>query len=1242
MKKTLIILAALSMPVISRGAPFTADENTLLLSNFEQSTRHADYSLGWNKFAGSGARLTEGYYGKGIDLRGYSYSSEKLGTDDYTAYYTGWGFYPDGNINYRQGTLECWVKLNARGDNFLNAFITRTVKHEKGHYTGTRIGLNTNNLNFLIPFFNGEYREGRINFKQVKGFRKNLSEGWHHFALCWSPGEAAIYLDGRIVAAWDMTGKQGMAIVANPVRYLQMADCVIDDLRISDIVRYPKDFEPNWKDGKRPADAFTGVSDVQRFPQKTEAPFRLNSLPQNAAKPVKFQNIPGEFDQATGRLTDRNGAFGLRLFEGLDRKESAAPVCENFKDDGKQLAFTQNFGTVTAANKLKAKGSDTVEWEITLENRSKREQWLEPILTIPVTFHAKEIFDGTEIRQDLRFQRYRDTYRCTLPLTAASSDKEFISVGLDPSWPYNDLINIWQPGASAAIAQGTRVALSPGEKFTMKFLVSQGGNGKFGALEAVDRYHQLFPEFYRLNPQVTKYSYLPATQYLTSSPYINMQRRGYAGGYWGHGPSHTKGDEYGTEEFWGMTKYQQEKSWNHAARMEKMWGSLQGLRECILYDNKHSFDQGYAVRRFHTNPDQMPEWLVKELWPECKPNDDPLCFGQYYMPISGLLTINEYNTPLGKHINDQMLKYFNHGMKNYSPGWINDMGTSGALFRFNDEIAQKTNGRSFSADLGTFVRSPMGRQQRYQIINDLESNGYKVSIWSDGAWFSYTVQAFSSALAVEGSVFFENLTGNGAALEHSRNMLGEKPITAMSDLNQYGMERLGVPPEVLKDPKAFRDFLRFHFDQLVLYALEQGIQLDPGSYLWGKQKMLELQPLLIDSTVNGRKLISGGVINQPLWLKRGGSGFDTVLMAGNYRNRSENAKMVFYPQYFGGAFIPVNYFGGKCTSEIGTDGVHLAAIVGPRDVAAWKIAAFWDGAGKVKTTSSFEGDGLSMSLELQLENSGPGILRMNPFAPLYEVENLELDGVKVNGSEVKMPAGKHVVKASYRNQVLKFTSGTWNRVELFKGTDTNFKLIASKGHIHKAAIRTWQMGFERGTADFFTDFARQYDWEDGVRGNTRLPEFIDQYDPSYAGWQIALESNSDVNGCFIQPEKRLISIKGRTQGEVRRAAVVLLRLLDRKYPMAGPLIPLEGHGGPFNRGTALPFEKILRGAGNAVLFKNLNDPDFLLKPLLNSEYEPLYSGNDFTGKYSFKVSPFLFEPTYNDNFVYGYSGKGDE
>jgi hypothetical protein len=49
-----------------------------------------------------------------------------------------------------------------------------------------------------------------------------------------------------------------------------------------------------------------------------------------------------------------------------------------------------------------------------------------------------------------------------------------------------------------------------------------------------------------------------------------------------------------------------------------------------------------------------------------------------------------------------------------------------------------------------------------------------------------------------------------------------------------------------------------------------------------------------------------------------------------------------------------------------------------------------------------------------------------------------------------------------------------------------------------------------------------------------------------------------------------------------------------------------------------------------------------LKPLLNAEYEDLYADGDFTGRYRLKAMPFLFEPTYDDNFVYGYEGKGDQ
>jgi len=45
---------------------------------------------------------------------------------------------------------------------------------------------------------------------------------------------------------------------------------------------------------------------------------------------------------------------------------------------------------------------------------------------------------------------------------------------------------------------------------------------------------------------------------------------------------------------------------------------------------------------------------------------------------------------------------------------------------------------------------------------------------------------------------------------------------------------------------------------------------------------------------------------------------------------------------------------------------------------------------------------------------------------------------------------------------------------------------------------------------------------------------------------------------------------------------------------------------------------------------------------LRREYEGLYAdGNmDFAGKYRLRAAPYIFEPTFGDDFVHGYSGPG--
>lgn len=95
----------------------------------------------------------------------------------------------------------------------------------------------------------------------------------------------------------------------------------------------------------------------------------------------------------------------------------------------------------------------------------------------------------------------------------------------------------------------------------------------------------------------------------------------------------------------------------------------------------------------------------------------------------------------------------------------------------------------------------------------------------------------------------------------------------------------------------------------------------------------------------------------------------------------------------------------------------------------------------------------------------------------------------------------------------------------------------------------------------------------------------------------------------------------------------VLRLVDRKYPHIGRFFPLKYHDGDE------PWSKLDRDETKA-FFAGFADPKFLVKPILRAEHEDLYAdGNlDFTGRYELRFSPWVYEPTYADDYVYGYEG----
>ncbi len=1266
-------------PALAEYREFEPDEYTLFLAHFE-TLEKADYATGISSFAGTGARLTEGYYGSGIDLCVYEMEKDFLTRcTNFTPYYSGWGFHARGNVDPAQGTFECWFKLPDPkapkfhgSNNFLNAEAARSVRHpqNKDLYIGFGITLNTTSIRYFLPTLAGNCFTGNIAFAKIDGFSRSLNpDNWHYFALTWSQGETAIWIDGRPLASFDMSGQLGLVLLDNPVRYLSMFDCIIDELRISNTARYTVDFEPGWRDGKRPAYAFTGNPSVVRYdtkPLSAAVPCLFERPSKVRTARMKFPGFEMAFARSNGQMVDFridgqacvSSANGLLLYSGLERRPLAPRALRKWKADRKYLRFEQVFEDSISANNDLSVDNGTLVWRVTLKNGGKTEAWLEPLMSIPAPpMKIDEFFDGCEPRRSIHIPRHRQEYFLTLPFVAAAGDRRFIGVGIDPHTDINDIVSEWIPaGKSGVLRQGTKIALSPGESFTYKFYIVKGASD-FGVLDAIAAYHALFPDLYRMKPDVPVYSYLPATQDFTYYKYPDMKRMGYTGGLWGHGPGHDKGDEYGTAEWWNNSKFMNDYHYSsYTLRLEKMWKDLPSLRKLIPLYFGQAYNNYYPVRRAHICPDLTPEYIINELWPGHTPNEDPLCMGQYYSgKLFGAWIVNEYNTPLGKHFREQTLKYFD-AIKSFSPGFINDFSHAGSFYRHNDSIAQVTPGRSFSRDLGTFVRKDKGRRQRYEAVNNTVANGHRGTFWSDGGIYSHVLTASSASIVIEGAGIYKDLTGplEGPLLP-GRFLIGEKPFSSMTKYIDL-WTGLYVKPEMFT-PETLRDLYRYCDEQLSLFCIKYGVTLDPAAYFWGRQVMWERVPVIVEGTVLGRKIVPAARAKEPLWVRRSGEGLNTFFVIGNITPGNATTNLQVLNRYFPGAPLLAAYYGGEIKHAVAEDITTVQNItVEPRGLAAFKTAAILQTAGAAQAVTRFSGDGITLKLEIDISASEGGTLNISDFGPVYVVES-----IRVNGSpaapdrQVSVLRSPMKIEVSYRARSIAFNTEDWTAVELIKDGSTNFCIVADK---EKDARRDEDApsflndvyglpvpltGFQQGTAMMLVEFIEQYDDEDGLPGTLDAPEFLKEKEQGYSGWTVFFDEDRVTRPGLIKIDRsaREIRIEGATQGEIRRAMAVFMRLVDRKYPHVGRFFPMKSSNNiNYEAGKRPPLDKWGLRKWTQEFFEKFSDTLFLVKPILRSEYEYLYNDNnmDFAGKYTMRRSPYIFEPTYSDDFVYGYDG----
>jgi hypothetical protein len=1234
----IVLLAAMPVPqATAADNRFEVDAHTLFLAHFDERADRADYANGWDEFAGSGWNHVPGYYGKAIDLRGLQFDRNFMKVrSSHLPYHYLFGWWERGNIDHRRGTFECWFKVapgnqeqNSFGHSFFNFMPFRP-------FTGIFAGATT--LNRYKISWNGWTFFDRTQAKGKHLFEKPLDpDEWHHYAMTWSiDGYLVIYIDGRPVECHDMRGQKGMVFHSRLHRPIVMNGVALDEMRISNVVRYDGPFEPRWRGGQRPEYAVEGNPDIQ-VPQVEEpepyVPAVLPELRNTEPVSVEFDTADLVFDRRTGQLlevrhqgkTAQAGTNGLIIWEGYERAFGGMPEIDLWEQDGSSLTFIQRYPNGLRVHHTLTEEEDALRWTMNFENTSDKQLLTEALLSLPLPVgKVDEIFDASWIQDKLSVPRRRFHYASTMPLVVAAGSDQVIGFGIEPDSERSDLFSEWIPNDQAGVLrQGTTVVLDPGQSEEVPFFVFTRSR-ILGAEDGLNAYYDLFDHLYRLDATGhSVYAFMPQSNYHIYINVPDLNRQCYIGNEWGHGPYHGKGDEWGKAEFWDRddlaAKYP---SYERNRKYEPLWqNDIDLLHAMYEFEPRTAYCYQYTLRRFHYLPNMPSRWIVYELWPEGVPEDDPMNSAQYY---SQNYLVNEVNTPVGEHFKWSTRNIMN-AASDWAPGFINDMCHT-VHIRHIDPIARQSSRRGFSDDRGVYIRGVFGHAERFKMMKaHRNSQGYPMSCWADGGVASYILGAQAAQMAIESMTMDLWYSSIHTVHQSARYLLGEKGMTSHY---YYRMENLGKHFKPAQfTPKKLRDYYRYFYAQEMLYQIEEGISVG-STALCGRQHSMQLNPILIESMLRGRQVHAGIEVDSPLWAVRGGRDIGSLVVIGNNQPEKIDTQAVAYDELFGGSPVFGRFFGGtlRQTSSHGRTRIHDVSV-NPRDVMAMKQLARIKGGSEVTVQSEFSGDGISLQVALDVQTADEATLILNTFEPMYVLSRLVVDGEsseeQADPGRIELAPGKHRIEFTCRHESFGFTAQDWQAVDLLKDGQANFCIIGER-----------RPGFAHGTAMMLNQFLVQYDLEDGVHGNLETVPVRSEAPAGFDGWCVTIAEparDAQAGGMVdIDPQGRTITFSGQTLGDIRRAMVVFLRLVDRKYPHIGPQVPTMQKD---------PLEWITIDETKE-FFKRFSDQQFLLKPILTEEYESLYKDDtlDFEGKYSLDWSPYIYEPTYEDRFLYGYDG----
>ena len=235
---------------------YQPDKNTLFLAHYNNSL-DADFAVG-NPESSGNMSLVSGRFGQGAYAHAGLIEQTNLSK---SPFFRMLRYSHQKNLDITEGTFEVWLKsgfslagaLNEKNkfnDYYLFHLAISPGNKDIGLYIRERRDPKTEKLQYRLCW--REMWERISNDIFTMECDVALESGqWYHLAVTWSPTQRSIYLDGKKVASKANKrtlpnfgpSARPMAIGSMATYSSRPTEAVIDEVRISNIVRYKNDFQ---------------------------------------------------------------------------------------------------------------------------------------------------------------------------------------------------------------------------------------------------------------------------------------------------------------------------------------------------------------------------------------------------------------------------------------------------------------------------------------------------------------------------------------------------------------------------------------------------------------------------------------------------------------------------------------------------------------------------------------------------------------------------------------------------------------------------------------------------------------------------------------------------------------------------------------------------------------------------------------------------------------------------------------